>query len=550
VSADVVVIGAGHNGLVAAILLAEAGLQVQVLEANSTVGGAVRTAEVTLPGFKHDLCSSFYPLFPVGPISELPLDRYGLEWCDSPRPYGGGTPDGRGVAQARGGAEDTAAIFEWSQPGDGVGWRELYEWWEWGGPAFLSALFNPLGHPAPLLRGAMLLRSPRKLLEFSQLMISSAVGTAERFFSGTDAQVWFAGSALHSDLAPEDAGGGAFSMTLSGLGQQVGMPIPRGGAQAIPEALRRMLEDLGGSVLTDQRVRKIVVRKGRAVAVRTESDEFPIERAVLATVEPQGLFLDLVGEGELPSDFVKLVRRYRWGTGVFRFDCALSGLPRFKPEAFEGTLVLHLARSVEELSRGVGAARRGVLPAHPLLIAGVQTLVDPSRAPAGQHTFWAETHVPTSIRSDDGGKISARTWAEAKEPFAERILDEMEAYAPGFRDLVLATHAETPDDLYASNANLVRGDIAGGTYTLDQQLVFRPFPGWFRYKTPIRGLYMSGASTHPGGGVHGACGDNAARVMLTDFRLKRMTERLDQRFTDLGERLRQRAPGLSAPREQ
>jgi phytoene dehydrogenase-like protein len=541
--ADVVVIGAGHNGLVAAILLAEAGLRVLALEANSTIGGSVRTAEVTLPGFKHDLCSSFYPLFPVGPVGELPLERYGLEWCHSPRPYGGGTPDGRGVAQVRGGDGETAAIFERSQPGDGAGWRELYGWWEWGGPAFLSTLFNPLGHPAPLLRGATLLRSPHKLLEFSQLMVGPSVAAAERFFGGADAQVWFVGSTLHSDLAPEDAGGGAFSMTLSGLGQQVGMPIPRGGAQAIPDALRRMLEDLGGSVLTDQRVQKIVVRKGRVVAVRTADNEFPARRAVLATVQPQALFLDLVGEGELPADFVRLVRRFRWGTGVFRFDGALSSVPRFKPEAFEGTLVLHLARSVEELSRGVAAARRGALPPHPLLIAGIQTLVDPSRAPAGQHTFWAETHVPSRIETDAAGQITARTWAEAKEPFAERILDELEAYAPGFRDSVLTIHTKTPDDLEASNANLVGGDITGGTYTLDQQLVFRPFPGWFRYKTPIRGLYLSGASTHPGGGVHGACGDNAARVMLTDFRLKRMTERLDQRFTDLGERVRRRLAG-------
>jgi phytoene dehydrogenase-like protein len=260
--------------------------------------------------------------------------------------------------------------------------------------------------------------------------------------------------------------------------------------------------------------------------VRTAGDELPARRAILATVQPKALFLDLVGAGQLPADFVRLVKRFRWGTGVFQLGCALSGRPRFRAEALESTLVVHLARSMNELSRAMASARQGMLPAHPVLIAGCQTLADPSRAPAGRHTLWLMTHVPSQIERDAAGTIGARTWAEAKEPFVERLLDELAFYAPGFRDLVLATHAQSPDDLEAANANLVGGDIGTGSYTLDQQLIFRPFPGWFGYKTPIEGLYLSGAATHPGGGVHGGAGANAANVLLADLRLQRAGQAL------------------------
>jgi phytoene dehydrogenase-like protein len=536
---DVIVIGAGPNGLVAAAVLAQAGLQVLVLEANATIGGGVRSAEVTLPGFRHDTHSGFYPLFPVGPIGKLPLADYGLEWCHWPRPYGGGTPAGPGVAQERTPGE-TAAIFERACPGDGAGWRELYGWWEWARPALLSLLFNPLGHPAPLAHGASLLRSPRRLLEFAQLSVSPALAVAQRVFAGEDASVWFIGSALHSDLGPEDAGGGAFCLLLAALGQEVGMPIPRGGARAIPDALRRLIEAYNGLVLTEQRVERIVVRNGRAMAVRTGTDEFPARRAVLATVEPQQLFLDLAGDGALPADFVKLVRRFRRGSGVFKLDLALSGPPQFRSEVLQGTLVLHLARSVGELSRGVAATRRGALPSHPLLIAGLHTLADPSRAPAGCHTLWAETHVPSRIEADVAESITARRWSEAKLPFVERLLDELELFAPGLRGLVLGLHAQSPDDLYASDSNLVDGDIAGGSYTVDQQLVFRPFPGWFKYRTPIRGLYISGAATHPGAGVHGGPGANAARVLLADLKIARFSDGLEQRLSGLATQVRRK----------
>jgi phytoene dehydrogenase-like protein len=515
---DVIVLGSGPNGLVAACTLALKGLRVLVLEANEVIGGGARTAELTLPGYRHDICSAFHPLAHVGPISDLPLAEHGLTWCHSAQPYGGATPMGPGVALGKT-PEMSAESFDRAMHGDGDGWRELLHWWEWGGPAFLSLLFNPIGHPAPVLRGTPLLRHPRRLLEFAQLMSSSAAALVGRTFRGDDARIWLTGSVLHSDLSPDDAGGAAFGLMLCGLAQRVGMPIPRGGAGAIATALRRLLESLGGEVLSGREATRIVVREGRAAAVQAGGEEFTSRYAVLATVEPKRLFSDLVGAGHLPGNFVKLVRRFRWGTGVFTVHCALDGLPDFRAEALHGTLAFHLGRSVEELRTGVTDSRNGMLSAHPLLIAGIHTLIDPSRAPDGRHTLWAMTHVPSQIAGDSAGAIRGRTWQEARAPFLERLLDEIDVHAPGFRGLVLAAEGQTPDDLHAQNANLVGGDIGSGSYMLDQQLVFRPLPGWFRYQTPIKGLYMSGAATHPGGGVHGAAGANAARVLLADLRL-------------------------------
>jgi phytoene dehydrogenase-like protein len=280
-------------------------------------------------------------------------------------------------------------------------------------------------------------------------------------------------------------------------------------------------------------VEQIVVRRGRAVAVRTRQGEIRARRAILATVEPRALFLDLVGQGALPERFVRLVRRYRYGTGVFVLHCALSDRLPFRSETLRDTLVIHLAPSADELERGATAARRGVLAEHPLLIAGQHTLADPSRAPAGQHTLWVMTHVPSRIDGDQAGVLAGAAWEAARQPFGERVLDELEKYAPGARALVRATHAMTPDELEAANSNLVGGDIGSGSYTLDQQLVFRPVPGWFRYRTPVRNLYMSGAATHPGGGVHGAAGANAARVLLADLRFTRLGEQLASPVTRL-----------------
>lgn len=524
-------IGAGPNGLTAAAVLARAGLRVLVLEANEQVGGAARSAEATRPGFVHDLFSAFYPLFPVGPIGQLGLGEYGLTWCGFEKPFAGGTPSGPGVAVLPDPAESIAS-FERAHRGDGAGYAELWEQWQRGGPAVLSLLFNPIGSPAPLAAAGGL-GTPARALQFAQTSVAPADQVARRYFGGEDARVWYIGSPLHSDLGPRDAGGGLYGLVMMGLGQQVGMPIPQGGAQAIPDALVRFITGRGGIVLTRHPVDRVIVRNGRAQGVTSGGIEFRASRGIIATVPPTRLFGTMIGHEHLPPGFIRTVRRFRWGSGVFKLDLALSGLPSFASEALQGAGVLHLGRSALALTSATNQVTEHLLPEAPPLIAGIQTLADPSRAPAGCHTLWLETHVPSLPLGDAAGRLKDEQWAVLREPFAERLIDELARFAPEIRDHLLAFHAQTPEDLEAGNANLVGGDIAGGSFSIDQQLVFRPMPGWFRHAMPIRGLYLGGASAHPGGGVHGAAGSNAARVLLQDIKIASLRETAVDGFQQL-----------------
>lgn len=512
---DAVVIGAGHNGLVAANKLAERGWSVLVLEAESEPGGAVKSGEITEPGFVSDLFSAFYPLAAASPaIRSLDLEDHGLRWRRSPLAVAHPQADGA-CASISTDLDETAASVERFAPGDGEAWRELYRYWERAGGAFMDALLRPF---PPVKGGAKLTAAlgPVGLVRFGRFALLPVRRLAEETFRGDGAAWLLAGNALHADLTPDSAGGGLFGWVLCGLGQQYGFPVPEGGAGQLTATLVERLREHGGRLECDVRVARVVVREGRAVGVRTrEGQEVVARKAVLASTGAPALFHQLVGDEHLPAAFVGDLRSFQYDNATVKVDWSLDAPIPWTAGDARRAGTLHIADGMDDLTRTTAQLSRGVIPDRPFLVMGQYSMVDPTRQPDGRETAWAYTHVPQRPEADAGGDDLTGSWDEREtELFVTRIEAEIEARAPGFRDLIRARHVFTPQKLEAANANLVGGAINSGTAQIHQQVIFRPTPGMARPETPIDRLYLCGASAHPGGGVHGAAGANAAAAAL------------------------------------
>ena len=520
---DAVVIGAGPNGLVAANLLVDAGWDVLLLEAEAEPGGAVRTGELTVPGFRHDLFSAFYPLGMASPvISGLGLERHGLRWRHAPTVLAHPFADGRAAVLHRD-LDATVESVESFAPGDGAGWRELHDEWQRMGPLILDALFRTFPPVTPAVRLLGRLRSPTRLLDFVRFSLLPVRRMAAERFRGEGGPMLLAGNALHADLTPDSAIGGFFGWLLAMLGQTVGFPVPEGGAGELSGAMVRRFEGAGGRLECGVEVTKIVVRDGRAVAVRTaDGREIDATRAVLADVLAPSLYLDLVGEEHLPGRYVTALRRFEYDDATVKVDWALKGPIPWTAEGAHGAGTVHLGGGMSDLAMHAAQLKSGIIPHRPFLVFGQMTTSDPTRSPEGTETAWAYTHVPFDVRQDAGGDLTGKWDDRETDAIAARIEDEIERVAPGFKDLVVGRHVFTPRTLEEADANLVRGAVNGGTAQVHQQLVFRPVPGLGRPETPIRGLYLASSSAHPGGGVHGACGANAARVAIRRARLPRL----------------------------
>jgi phytoene dehydrogenase-like protein len=514
---DAVVIGAGPNGLVAANVLAEAGWDVLVLEAQPEAGGAVGTTELTgLPGFRHDWCSAFYPLTVASPVMQaMELERWGVKWRRSPLVVAHPARDGTCVSISRD-IDETAASFDSFAPGDGDSWRDVYARWCRIRDPLLGAL---LGSPfPPLAAGARLAGAlGRELPRFVRFGLLPVRRFAEEEFDGDGAARMLAGNALHADLTPESPGGSVFGWLLCCLGQELGWPVPEGGAGELAAALVRRLEAHGGRVATETRVSEVLVRRGRAVGVRTEGgDEIGAAKAVIATVDAPRLFLEMVPRDELPDAMLgDLERRFQRDSATVKVDWALDGpIPWTHPDARRAA-TLHIAEGIDALTVHASELSRHLIPSTPFMILGQYAMADPTRAPAGAETAWAYTHTPQAPHGDAGPDGLTGGWDEREtELFVARMEAQIEELAPGFNALIRARHVLTPHTFPLHDENLVNGALNGGTMQLHQQLVFRPATGSGRPETPIRGLYLGGASAHPGGGVHGACGANAARAAL------------------------------------
>lgn len=523
---DAVVVGSGPNGLVAANRLADAGWSVLVLEAQPDVGGAVRSDREVHPDFVHDTFSAFYPLAAASPaITDLRLEEHGLVWRHAPAVLGHPLPDGSWALLHRD-RQVTARLLDEASPGDGEAWLALCDLWDRIGEQVLHAVLTPF----PPVRAGLgaLVRLPRVGgLSFVKTMLTPAADLARQRFGGVAPRMLLAGNAGHADIPLDAPGSGLMAVLLAMLGQTVGFPAPEGGAGRLAGALARRARSRGVEIRTSAEVTRIEVSGGRAAAVVTaDGERVPVARAVIADVVATRLYGGLVREEDLPARLRKEMSAFQLDPATVKVDWALSGpVPwREQPSYAPGTF--HVADSVEEMTEANAQISAGAVPARPFLLAGQMTTTDPTRSPAGTESVWAYTHVPHEVRRDAGEGGVRGVWDhDDLERFADRMQDRLERLAPGFGARVLARRVLGPRELEARDANLVGGAIGGGTSQLHQQLVFRPVPGLGRAETPVRGLYLGSSSAHPGGGVHGACGNNAARAALAHDRVRRIRRR-------------------------
>jgi phytoene dehydrogenase-like protein len=504
-TADAVVVGGGHHGLVSAAVLADAGWDVLVLEGRDKVGGAV--SSVSRDGWVMDEFSSCYPLALASPVlRDLRLEDHGLRWSRPERvvAHTGDPHDTTGALIHRDPAATARALGE-DHSSDEQAWLELYALWEQIRAPLLDALLTrwpPLRPVAGLVSAV----GARELPRLVRTLLLPLTRFVEERFEGERARMLIAGNSAHGDIPPESPGSGLFGFLMAMLAQDVGFPSPTGGAGELASALRSRAEASGTRIETGDSVRRIVTSGGRAVGVETYAGRrVSARRAVIADTSAPTLYRELLSAGAVPERLLADLENFAWDLPTVKVNLRLSGPLPWTAAAARGAGVVHVGHDHGGLIRWAADVGSGVVPAEPFALVGQMTTTDPSRSPAGTETVWLYSHLPRS-RPDDA----------AGSELAGRIDELLDRFAPGWRDLVVERWVQLPSDLARADPNLESGAVGGGTAQLFQQAIWRPVVGTGGPRTPVSGLYLGSAATHPGGGVHGACGYLAARAALTD----------------------------------
>lgn len=467
-SFDAVVVGAGPNGLAAAITIAAAGLSVLVVEAEATIGGGARTSELTLPGYRHDVCSAIHPMAVLSPfLSSLPLAKHGLEWIEPDVALAHPLDDGTAACLER----DLLASARAFGPEDDFMWRAMHEDRLRHAKSFFADILEPIRIP----------RHPLRMASFGATALQSAERVARTWFENEGTRALFAGCAAHSMMPLDALATASFGMVLGLSAHATGWPLAKGGSSAIVDAMAAHLVSLGGVIETNRRISKLT--------------ELPAARAIVLDVMPRHL-ATIAGDA-LPASYRAGLRSYRHGPGVFKVDWALDGPIPWTAEACRRAGTVHVGPRFDDVARCEAGVHRGEIPETPFVLVAQQSVFDPSRAPAGKHTGWAYCHVPHGSTVDMTSRIEA----------------QIERFAPGFRDLVLATHTMNAAEVERHNVNNVGGDIGGGANDF-AQFLGRPVGRWNPYATPNPRLFLASSATPPGGGVHGMSGHWAARAAL------------------------------------
>jgi phytoene dehydrogenase-like protein len=512
---DAVAIGSGINALVAGALLARRGWSVCVLERNDWLGGEIRTAEITEPGFVHEVFASWHPLFTgSAAYAELKdeLEARGVEYLNTELPTATLFPDGQSRFLTTSHEQNVAAL--------GAGWEQTVSEFLPNADLAFGVLSTELWSREGAKLGWKALRrlGRRGLVEFAGNVLTSCRDwTAETF---DDERAWgiFAPWVLHTGLGPDAASSGFMAQVIGVAIELGGMPVPRGGGVKLVDALAGIIEDAGGACETGCEVERVVVESDRATGVQTTRGEvIEATRAVLAGVTPTALYGRLLGT--VPRGVSETeAERFRFGRGAMQIHFALSERPAWKGDERLGrTAIVHLTPGLDGVSRAVNEADRGLLPVEATVVVGQPMAVDPSRAPEGKWILWIQLQeIPARLKGDAAGEIdTSGGWTEAvREAYADRIQARIAANAPGFDASVLRRVTLSPVDIEAANPNMVNGDIYSGSCALDQNLIWRPRPGLPGHKTQVERLWHIGASTHPGPGLGAGSGTLVAKALL------------------------------------